>query len=405
MTDLPMLIRFFSSIRLTLALLLGLALASVFGTLSRAPEARFYLYYQSPWFRLLLLLLALNLMVCTFRTLRSRLGDRAYWSRILESAASGPVPASLLDARALGLKGCGFGVHREPFGLLGIRGGLSRWGSSLVHLSVLLIMAGAWAGSLGFVGTLNIHVGDSSDSCFDWDLKGQRPLGFELRLDRFELLYYPIEVRFAVMDGRTGRELELHTSREGLEHPLPVQGYSVRVQRFLPEEKTLVLGIYREGRLLGEYASSATRKVVNPQSWGGLEFEVRGYRDPVMKQTRSEVSLIREGRVVRQGVIEVNSPLVFEGVSIYQTAFDRDRFGLRYVGFQFSRDPGEPLVWFGCLLLVAGLALAFFLPLRVVGLVGDEKGELRLVALAGFAGDRGREALESLEKRLAPRAE
>ena len=43
-----------------------------------APIKRFDLYYQALWFRALLGVLAANLLVCTWRTLRRTLGEQSY---------------------------------------------------------------------------------------------------------------------------------------------------------------------------------------------------------------------------------------------------------------------------------------------------------------------------------------
>ncbi len=209
-----MIIRFLSSLRLTLGLLLGLALVSVFGTLQPAADNRYQVFYQSPWFRLLLALLALNLVVCTLKTIRRNLQDRSRYREILgsEQVFSFPRRYVLAGDTALpsleqGLRSLGYRVRSYGEQLVAQRGRLGRWGSTLVHLSCLGIMAGALAGELGFVGTLNIYVGDKSAVCYDWDLQRDRALGFEVRLDAFEPLYYPIDLQFtAALPG--GRVLE-----------------------------------------------------------------------------------------------------------------------------------------------------------------------------------------------------
>ena len=85
--------------------------------------------------------------------------------------------------------------------------------------------------------------------------------------------------------------------------------------------------------------------------------------------------------MVKEGVIEVNQPLEYEGIAIYQTVYNRDKFGFWSAGFQFSRDPGKPAVWTGCIALVLGLLLAFLVPPRAVG-VARIDGEVLLVALS-----------------------
>ncbi|NIQ93380.1 MAG: cytochrome c biogenesis protein ResB, partial [Desulfuromonadales bacterium] len=78
----------------------------------------------------------------------------------------------------------------------------------------------------------------------------------------------------------------------------------------------------------------------------------------------------------------------------------RDKFGTWFAGFQFSKDPGEPVVWVGCILMVIGLGIAFLVPFRAVG-VSRVDGELVLVALVGFRGDTGSKEFERQEQRLA----
>ncbi len=79
-----------------------------------------------------------------------------------------------------------------------------------------------------------------------------------------------------------------------------------------------------------------------------------------------------------------------------------------YTGLQVTRDPGVNIVWLGCIFLIAGICMAFFMSHRRVYLVLEEKdGGLRAV-LAGsasknrqaFAAEFNRlfEQLKSLEK-------
>ncbi len=89
-------------------------------------------------------------------------------------------------------------------------------------------------------------------------------------------------------------------------------------------------------------------------------------------------------------------------MTIYQTAFDRDRFGYRFVGFQFSQDPGEPVVWAASILLIAGLLIAFFIPCRTLGGARIDD-EVLLVGLSGFRGEAGRQVFNRLEMQLTDR--
>ncbi|GAB6082994.1 hypothetical protein JCM30471_19080 [Desulfuromonas carbonis] len=411
-----MLIRFFSSLYLTLGLLLGLAAVSVFGTLQPGRDeglgvARYDLFYQSIWFRLLLLLLALNLAVCTLRTIRRNLADRSRHLDLLRSERVFSSPLRYLLPRntdmaqlAAALRASGYRVAVADGALVGERGRVGRWGSTLVHLSVLLIMAGAFCSQLGFVGTLNIYAGDQSDVYFDWERQQDLPLGFTFRLDQFEPRYYPIELQFAALDPASGQLLATYTCREGETVSLPKPGVTARVLKFIPEEEQLILEISRDGQSLGEYHARSGKLQGQPSFANrvdpGVVIRPLAWRDPILRQMHSEVSLLRAGTVVAKGIIEVNRPLVFEGVTIYQTGFSRDKFGFWAGGFQLSRDPGEPVVWFGCLTIVLGLLLAFLVPYRVIG-VSRVADEVLLVALSGFRGEAGAARFDRLEQALA----
>ncbi|MDO3378770.1 cytochrome c biogenesis protein ResB [Geoalkalibacter halelectricus] len=390
---------FLTSVRLTMVLLLGLALAAVFGTLNVPAPGRYEVYFQSPWFRLAVALLAVNMAACTLKTIGRNRRDRDTWfTRLVAGAAtlkSDLDPGADRDALEQRLQGAGYGIQRRGDLLVAEQGRLGRWGSTVVHVSVLVIMAGALASGLGFVGTLNIYVDHESDTYFDWQEQADLPLGFTFRLDAFSAEYHPIDIEITAYEPATRRELRTWVTREGDSIEFPEAGVGARVRGFDPHLRILTLDLFAGGRALGEYRASAGAKTF----WEGVDvgviFMPTGFRDPILRETRSTVSILEEGRVVAAGEISINRPLVHEGVAIYQTAFDRDPYGFWYAGFQFSRDPGKPLVWTGSITLMLGLLLTFLLPYRVVGLV-EVDGAPRLVALRGFHGEGGAISFERL---------
>lgn len=398
------LLDFFSSVKLTLFLLLGLSLVAVGGTVwpvEQGTVQRFELYYQSIWFRLLLGCLALNLAACSWRTWVRVAGERR---RLLDLLLSAALPAGHdLGAReassvAAWLQGHGFRVEPSGDRFLARRGLPGRWSLPALHLSILAVMLGAWAGQLGFVGTMNMYVSHQSATYFDWDIEGERALGFTVRLDHFEPQYYPIDLRFATYDTQSRRQLQEYTVREGDTVALS-PGLSLKILRFFPEEQHLVLGVIREGALVGEYHSLSGERSYPNSIDLGVVIKPTAFRDPVLKQLHSRVSILEQDRVVREGVIEVNHPLIHRGVAIYQTAYTRDEAGFWACGFQLSRDPGEPLVWLGSILMVLSLLLVFTVRFRALGVV-PVSGGCRLVPLAGFRGEAGQERIEMLAKTL-----
>lgn len=394
---------FFSSVKLTLALLLGLSFLAVFGTIWPVEQGtiqRFELYFQSLWFRLLLGLLALNLAACTWRTFMRVLGEKQRLLTQLERTAPSTektghdLACGDIDQLSDRLHGQGYRVSLAGDRLLARRGVSGRWALPILHLSILIVMIGALAAQLGFVGTMNLYVTHQNDKYFDWGVEGEVPLGFTFRLDHFEPQYYPIDLRFATYDKNTRKQLQEFTTREGETVALSAD-LSVQVLRFFPDEQHLVLGIVREGALLGEYHTLSGERTYPNSIDPGVEIKPTAFRDPLLKQLHSEVSILENGKVVRQGIIEVNTPLVHRGVAIYQTAYSRDESGFWTCGFQLSKDPGEPLVWLGSVVLTLAILMVFFLRFSAVGIVPTEKG-FKLIALAGFRGEVGKERLQGL---------
>lgn len=394
---------FFSSVKLTLALLLGLAFVAVFGTIWPVEQdtiQRFELYYQSLWFRLLLGFLALNLAACTWRTFVRVLGEKKRLLALLESKKNASEKAdhalSCQDLTELSnrLQEQGYKVAVEEGRILARRGLLGRWALPILHLSILVIMIGALAAQLGFVGTMNLYVNNQDDKYFDWDSGTDLPLGFTVRLDHFEPQYYPIDLRFATYNKQTREVLQEFTTSEGGTVEIS-PGFSVQILRFYPEEQHLILGVVRDGALVGQYHSlSGDRSYPNSIDLG-VEIKPTAFQDPLLKQLHSEVSILENDVVVRQGIIEVNTPLVHRGVAIYQTAYSRDESGFWACGFQLSKDPGEPLVWLGSVVLTLAIIMVFFIRFFAVGVVPKVTG-YTLVSLVGFRGDVGKEKLRGL---------
>ena len=397
---------FLGSVKFTLVVLLGLSLVAVGGTIwpfEQGQVQRFDLYYQSIWFRILLGLLAINLLVCTWRNWARQFGDKKRLIASLHKAApessrsyvlAGCDPAQL-EAR---LRKLGYRLDLSDGAVLARRGMIRAWALPILHLSLLVIMLGAFLAELGFVGTINMYVNHQSDTYFDWDHQQDRPLDFTFRLDHFEPQYYPIDVRFATFTKDSREMLQEYTATEGDTVQLSEE-LAVELLRFYPEEEHLVLGVIRKGIFLGEYHGLGGGRSYPNSIDPGYDIVPTAFRDPLLKQLHSEVSIIENGQVVRQGAIQVNHPMVHRGVAIYQTVFSRDASGFWVCGFQLSKDPGEPLVWFGSVVLILALTVIVVLRYQAVGAVFD-KQTCQLLPLAGFRGSAGRERFADLTRAL-----
>ncbi|PLX75328.1 MAG: hypothetical protein C0615_07995 [Desulfuromonas sp.] len=396
-----MIFRFLTSLKLTLTLLLGLAFVSIFGTVLKVEANRFEGFYQAGWFRFLLLLLALNIAACTWKTLRRNFGDR---QRFLDRLGDCDETADDLSTAEQTLRASKFKVERQGGVLLASRGRVGRWGSTIVHISLLIVMIGGIAGEFGFVGTQFVPEGQGTTTCYDWDLEMDRPIGFELRVDRFRLEYYPIDLKFGVYNPETRELIREYVTTEGETVELPLEGLSAEVVDFEPFDKALTLDLYRNGQKIGSYRSlPGDSKEQQPPSFLDQFFVIKpmGFRDPMIRQFLADVSVLENGEVkIDKQRMMINHPLDYKGVRVFITAHNQDEFGFWSVGFQFTHDPGEWLVWTGSILLVLGLLCAFAIRYRVVGVI-SKNGQIKIEPLVGMNNPYGEELLARLGEKNA----
>jgi hypothetical protein len=90
--------------------------------------------------------------------------------------------------------------------------------------------------------------------------------------------------------------------------------------------------------------------------FGGVRFTLVAYRDEE-RMVRVLVNALSESGLVVEQWLSPNGSLAVGGTDVFLTAWGRDEFGNRFAGFQVSRDPGAPLFWAGCILLVCAIPL------------------------------------------------
>jgi cytochrome c biogenesis protein len=237
-----------TSLRLTISLLLVLAALAIAGTL------RYSQIYYTPWFLVPVALLALNLLACLVeglpRALRrvsqpfTREAAMGLPERGQLSWPPGINPGPQVEAalrRELGRPRKLVSPDRTVY--LCERGRLRPLGPYLVHVSLLLILAGALLGKYwGVEGTLVLLKGETASS-FEGKTPGAvRPLDFQVRLDNFQVRYY--------QDGKTPQEF-----RSDLTFQLP-----------------------------GEKPFKAVCRVNEPVTFGGFTFYQASYGRPVRLQ-------------------------------------------------------------------------------------------------------------------------
>lgn len=434
----------FSSVRFTIAICILLAVVSLLGTVvpqNAGPEDYVRMYgdvlgplveragltdvYHTPGFILLLCLLAANLVACTgkrfpgvWRSLRREIAvpaDREFtkWRNrdgfVLEQAATDgdwdPAGLALQLAGALGKAGRETVLPSGARLFLFERNRISRVGPYVAHVSILLILAGALVGAwFGFKGNMILAEGEAEDSVWLVREHEELGLGFQLRCNRFVVEQYPggapreyrSEVSVLDEEGNLIRDAVIRVN-----HPLSFRGITF-YQSTYGELSTLVLDV--KERLSGKQARVETepRTPFPLPGDSGDRAWVVGFREN-MKIPRQMVEMTKFDRgslgpAVQVGVFSPDSGFgepfwVLKNFPELEAARDgkylfslADFRSTPYTGLQVASDPGTPLVWTGCILLVVGFFLSFLLDHEVLWVFAEHEGGGRVaVRVAGRA--------------------
>jgi cytochrome c biogenesis protein len=422
---------FFSSVRLTLFLLIIIALAAIFGTVipqqdaargafEKLPPAlagvlrflQLYDLYHSTWFLLLMGLLTVNLVVCSLNRLPSSLRlyrrkpelDRPGLyedlspERILV-AEGNPKDEAVKMERVLG-KSFGAAERKKTDQadyLWGHRGAWSYFGVYVIHTGVLVIILGAVIGSiLGFDGNVNIPEGGSADRIELRGGKGVMELGFNVMCDKFDVEFYDSgmpKLYKSDLSFLTDGQIQARGSLM-VNHPLEFNGISFYQSSYGAVPGEAVLKITKKGEQLVRRARQGER------------FEIDGGKAQV-EILRIEGNLMRMGPAVKVGItagdkaisfwvfkfidaIEEQNPMISKQVPQFNPGLYKPYvFTLEgietsfYTGLKVTRDPGVPIVGAGAFLLVAGFLLTFFSSHQQVFVRVDSKHGKTRVSIAG----------------------
>jgi len=422
---------FFSSVRLTIALLIIIALAAIVGTVipqqdtakdafQNLPPAlagflkilQLYDLYHSTWFILLMGLLTVNLVVCSMNRLPSSL--RLY--RRKPDPARPSLYEELSPDRVLVAEGGTEGetekmehVLGKSFGtaerkkteqavyLWAQRGAWSYFGVYVIHTGVLVIILGAVIGSiLGFDGNVNIPEGGSADRIELRGGKGLMDLGFSVMCDQFSVEFYdsgmPKLYKSDLSFLRDGQILARGSLM--VNHPLEFDGISFYQSSYGAVPGEAVLKITNKGEKLVRRARQGERFLIDG---GKAQVEI----------LRIEGNLMRMGPAVKVGItagdkaisfwvfkfidaIEEQNPMISRQVPQFNPGLYKPYlFALEeietsyYTGLKVARDPGVPIVGAGAFLLVAGFLLTFFSSHQQVFVRVDRRHGKTRVCIAG----------------------
>ncbi len=425
-----------SSLKLTLVLFFTLAAASVIGTLLpqeiSLPELREHFspaaaslinflelnnLYHSMWFRTLLLLLCANLVACTTERLPNTIRLIRRFEAPFDSQKLSKFGLSSSIAAALPLDQTQSVVEnavRETFGRMcriesGRVGGIGpscavsetgRWSRLMVymvHLSVLIVLVGALAGSyLGFKGAMNLLEGETSDKVMLAEGESVTELPFEVRCDKFEVSFYdtgaPKEFRsdLAIID----KGSEVLKQSIVVNDPLTYRGITFYQASYGTALKEA--GIELTGSDSGKKIAMTLpfrQPVTIPGT--GDQLMIADYQENLMRVGQAiELVYGKQGLQSSAQWILLDRPYHgnrIENYLVRVTKTDKARF----TGLQVKKDPGIWLVWAGFTLMTLAIGLTFYSSHRKlwVCIEPDKKGKKTIVTLAGRA-SRNAQAFE-----------
>jgi cytochrome c biogenesis protein len=419
----------FRSVKLTISLLILLAVLSIFGTVIKqnAPideyvhrygESLFELLdffslfdmYHSWWFSAILLLLVVNLIACSVHRIPG------IWSQMVRGSGSGGLEDSMVKTlpyvEKIQVRGSskpepesGFEPEiRKRFSkvkrietppavtLFSEKGRLSRLGVPISHLSVLIILIGGLMGSVfGFRAFVNVLEGETADKVYLGGRQGETPipLSFGLRLDDFQISYYDLprpeklvkEYSSVVTVLDNGNEVLKKTVR--VNHPLHYKGLAF-YQSSYGAIHDVTLGVQWKGQKEKTFVHGYEGDTI---SVPGTNFHVRVLRFEHQIQNFGEgvqVALLKPNERPRTYWVlkehpQFNQPKDEAFVFTFEGVKERE-----YTGLQATKDPGVWVVWTGCALMVLGFIVSFFFSHEKIW-IRIPKGPGGEIVLAGSA--------------------
>lgn len=428
----------FSSLKLTLVLLIILAITSILGTLIPQQDAaanfakalnpdmfqffnalQLFDMYHSVWFRLIIGALALNLIICSFDRLPATLRRFQTLPRPDRSKPFQNLPAH----REISVKGKVQDVAEKVSGLMkdrygkvtekrsdkghffyGEKGRYNLFGVYVVHISVLVILVGAIIGSLfGFKAFVNITEGETKEIVTLQKSRSPKKLGFSVRCEKFFVDFYdngtPKEYR-SELSFIVGGDMVKRGSLE-VNHPVTFMGITFYQSSYGPvPSKKVSLRISKKGGSLEDtiHVVELNRPFPLPDKDG--EFLVKDIRDNYMKMGPAVQIMVKplEGEGIslwlfkRQDMINKRFPgLIKRFPKLNPSAYEPYTFHLDeiknmyFTGLQVNRDPGVPFVWAGFFLIMIGFFITFFMSHRRIW-VRVSKGSKDIgIRVAGMA--------------------
>ncbi|MBA3010084.1 MAG: cytochrome c biogenesis protein ResB [Desulfobacula sp.] len=390
----------FISVKFTVIVLILLAITSAAGTIipqNGDPQQYIEMYgtfgssliqvfdlfdmYHSWWFRSLMGLLTINIIICTI--------DRwpATW-RIITSKKFNPeqlltkkpykdfkderTPVDLKPLYTSFMKKqyTVKGVHtlQNGFRVYGEKGRWSKLGVPVVHMSIVLILIGALVGSFwGFDGYVNVPEGGSADRIRLRNSNKIMELGFKVACKDFNIEYYESG---AVKEYRSALQI-LKNDKVLLEKdiivndPLKFNGIRFFQSSYgaLPPENIEIKIVSKDSQEPSIYKTKIGETIQLPGNSGELTI-TRFNKDYHFKKVELGQAIEGELRLNDKDPVKIVLPYkypTFDKMRKGQWIISLEEYDNKfYTGLQVRRDPGIFLVYLGFILILGGCWVIFF---------------------------------------------
>jgi cytochrome c biogenesis protein len=423
-------IEFFTSIKLAIVLLIILAAASVLGTLIPQGQS----LYHSIWYRALLGLFALNIIICTLERLspKWRRATKPHVAadpksllalkmnvRIKRTAPLAEVQSEVTHILAKARYKVRTATQDSRVALLARKriGGI--FGSDVVHLGLLIILAGGI-----FSGITSIR---NQLALSEGDVKPVPKADFEVRLDKFTTEYYPDGSVKAWKSDLTVLEQKkpVLSKTIAVNHPLTYKGFSFYQTSYGWNWDSPAVEVWAKSKSDPAFLKKVTLKVGERIPLGDKgqttiavqrflpDFVIGESNQPENRslQPNNPAALVegfRGSDKIFSGWIFANYPDFAQMHAANEKdkgaetdlAFELKKFEAgQYSVLEAAKDPGAVLIWIGCALVISGLGLAFYWPAWEIKVAIEEsQGKVDLVA--GGIAAKSREAFGAEFERI-----
>ena len=435
--------KLFASVRLTIIVLLSLAVTSIVGTIipqNKRPEAYLneygeFLYnilsvfdifdmYHSWWFQALLLMLTVNVVVCSthrfsalwkilsvknpffnvskFRNLSNK--EEFSDSRSPEELRSiyMPIVARNFGYRRIEETDNGLCIFAE-------KGRWTRAGVYVIHFSVVLLLIGGLIGSIfGFKGFVNIPEGKTIDNIRLYNTGKAQKLNFKIRCDNFNIKFYdsgaPSEYRSTLTILEQGKSVL--TRNIIVNHPLRYKGINIFQSNYgeLPPREITLNFKDRATGMSHKKKVSVGQQFDIPGDMG--QFVIKGHRDSYgfrghnLGKTFMGILTPNNGSPVHV-ILPVRFPFFDDRIrndDLIISVEDYDHS--YYTGLQVTRDPGVLVVYSGFVIMIIGCFITFFVSYQRLCVEISKSGKKSRIMVAGTA-NKNKLGMQSRIKKIA----